>query len=63
MSEGALLDQSPQQAKVFKHCAKALIEADKKLSLVEWCIYRLAVAPLDEEKKKTVFLFKTARIL
>ena len=45
MAESALQDQSAAQAGVFKSCAKALIEADKQLSLFEWCIYRLAIAP------------------
>ena len=45
MAESALQDQSKAQADVFKICAKALIEADKQLTLFEWCIYRLAIAP------------------
>ncbi|HEY7771909.1 MAG TPA: M48 family metallopeptidase [Marinagarivorans sp.] len=47
MSEGALQDQSPEQARAFRRCAKALIEADKQLTLFEWCIYRLAISPLE----------------
>jgi Zn-dependent protease with chaperone function len=55
MSQAAILDQSPEQAIGFQHCARALIEADKQLTLFEWCIYRLAIAPykvhLDGNKK------------
>lgn len=57
MADAALQDQSSSQAQVFKRCAKALIEADKKLSLLEWCIYRLAITPLTHTKQpKTVSL-------
>ena len=49
MAEAALQDQSPTQAAVFKRCAKALIKADNSLTLFEWSIYRLAVAPLERQ--------------
>lgn len=48
MAQSALQDQSPKQAIVFKQCAKALIQSDKKLTLMQWAIYRLAVMPLQQ---------------
>ncbi len=53
LAEPALQDQSTQQAAVFQHCAKALIQTDNQLSLLEWAIYRLAVAPLKTPKNKS----------
>jgi hypothetical protein len=48
MANPALQDQSQQQAIHFKQCAKFLINTDTKLSLFEWCIYRLAIMPVSE---------------
>ncbi|WP_054113618.1 M48 family metallopeptidase [Marinagarivorans algicola] len=50
LAEPTLQDQSTQQADTFQDCAKALIKVDNQLSLLEWAIYRLAVAPLRQFK-------------
>ena len=52
LSEGALQDQSDEQAVLFKKTARELIRIDKKLSLLEWCIYRIAISPLRQKKSR-----------
>ena len=63
MAESALQDQSKEQADVFKCCAKALIEADKQLTLFEWCIYRLAIAPFKAQLSGNIKLSDCAPAL
>ncbi len=52
LSERALQDQSTEQAEHFKKVSRELIKADKKLSLLEWCIYRIAISPLRQRKSR-----------
>lgn len=44
---GALAAMSPAQHKAFRAAADALIHADKRVSLFEWCLERLLIVHLD----------------
>lgn len=48
----ALKQQSSTQFSVFKRNLLALIKADKKITLFEWCIYRLVVKNATNEPNK-----------
>lgn len=41
---------SPEQAAIFKGCIKLLIQADKKIHLMEWALQRIVIHHLQEPK-------------
>lgn len=54
MCAPALKQQSATQFSVFKQNLLALIKADKKITLFEWCIYRLIIRNSTHDPRKNV---------
>lgn len=48
----ALKSQSTPQYQVFKENLIALIKADERVSLFEWCLYRIAIVTTEEVSKQ-----------